>query len=171
MSDSGGIQEEVASIGKPILILREYTERPEAVKSGIALLTGLSYDNIYNSASSLITNNELYQNISKSQNIYGNGTSRFIISEIIQNYFKNNQRNSFLFNNKNYLDILSQYDKYLLQINNPQLRNYQNNQYNIVIVLTVWKRNNLEKQLTMVKNQSFLKKRKTNKVCQVYFFI
>ena len=162
MSDSGGIQEEAVSIGKPILILREYTERPEAVKSGIALLTGLSNDNIYNSASSLITNNELYKNISKSQNIYGNGTSRFIISEIIQNYFKNNHQNSFSFDNKNYLDIISQYDKYLLQNNNPHLRNYQNNQYDIVIILTVWKRNNLEKQLTMVKNQSFLKNKKTN---------
>ena len=43
MSDSGGIQEEAVSLGKPILILRENTERPEAVKSGYAILTGLSY--------------------------------------------------------------------------------------------------------------------------------
>ena len=162
MSDSGGIQEEAVSIGKRILILREYTERPEAVKSGYAILTGLSYDNIYNSASSLITNNALYQNISKSQNIYGNGTSSIIISEIIQNYFKINRKNTYLFNNQNYLDILTQYDNYTLNHNNPNLRNYGTGQYDIVIVLTVWKRNNLEKQLTMVKNQSFLKNKKTN---------
>ena len=162
MSDSGGIQEEAVSIGKRILILRDYTERPEAVKSGYAILTGLSYDNIYNSASSLITNNALYQNISKSQNIYGNGTSSIIISEIIQNYFKINRKNTYLFNNQNYLDILTQYDNYTLNHNNPNLRNYGTGQYDIVIVLTVWKRNNLEKQLTMVKNQSFLKNKKTN---------
>ena len=162
MSDSGGIQEEAVSIGKRILILREYTERPEAVKSGYAILTGLSYDNIYNSASSLINNNTLYQNISKSQNIYGNGTSSIIISEIIQNYFKKNRKNTYLFNNQNYLDILTQYDNYTLNHNNPNLRNYGTGQYDIVIVLTVWKRNNLEKQLTMVKNQSFLKNKKTN---------
>ena len=56
MSDSGGIQEEAVSIGKPILILRENTERPEAVKSGGAFLTGLSANRIYDYASSLLLN-------------------------------------------------------------------------------------------------------------------
>lgn len=93
MSDSGGIQEEAVSIEKPILILRENTERPEAVKSWCAILTGLSYDNIYIHASSLLTNNELYKNVSKSQKIYGNGNSSIIISNIIQDYFLINNRN------------------------------------------------------------------------------
>ena len=54
MTDSGGIQEEGVSIGKPVLILRENTERPEAVKSGSAILIGTSFDKIYNFASSLL---------------------------------------------------------------------------------------------------------------------
>ena len=80
MSDSGGIQEEAVSMGKPLLILRESTERPEAVKSGSAFLTGYSFDKIYHYASSLLTNNELYNKISKTQDIYGKGNSRIIIS-------------------------------------------------------------------------------------------
>ena len=93
MSDSGGIQEEAVSIEKPILILRENYERPKAVKSWCAILNGLSYDNIYIHASSLLTNNELYKNVSKSQKIYGNGNSSIIISNIIQDYFLINNRN------------------------------------------------------------------------------
>jgi hypothetical protein len=148
MSDSGGIQEEAVSLGKPILILRENTERPEAVKSGYAILTGLSYDNIYNYASSLITNITLYQNVSKPQKIYGNGNSSIIISDIIQNYFLDNKKNSISFNNKNFLDILSQYDNYIFKSKNQNFKFHENIQYDIVIVLTVWRRNNLEKQLS-----------------------
>ena len=162
MSDSGGIQEEAVSLGKPILILRENTERPEAVKSGYAILTGLSYDNIYNYASSLITNITLYQNVSKPQKIYGNGNSSIIISDIIQNYFLDNKKNSISFNNKNFLDILSQYDNYIFKSKNQNFKFHENIQYDIVIVLTVWRRNNLEKQLNLVKTQTFLKNKKTN---------
>ena len=126
MSDSGGIQEEAVSLGKPILILRENTERPEAVKSGYAILTGLSYDNIYNYASSLITNITLYQNVSKPQKIYGNGNSSIIISDIIQNYFLDNKKNSISFNNKNFLDILSQYDNYIFKSKNQNFKFHEN---------------------------------------------
>ena len=59
MTDSGGIQEEGVSIGKPVLILRENTERPEAVKSGNAVLTGTSSNKIYYFASLLLKNKEL----------------------------------------------------------------------------------------------------------------
>jgi UDP-N-acetylglucosamine 2-epimerase (non-hydrolysing) len=61
MSDSGGIQEEAVIISKPILILRENTERPEAVKKGCAFLTGTSFDSIYHYSSSLLKKIELYQ--------------------------------------------------------------------------------------------------------------
>ena len=97
MSDSGGIQEEVVSIGKPLLILRENTERPEAVKSGCAFLVGTSFNKIYHYSSLFLSNNLIYKNISKSQNIYGYGNSSIIISKIIENYFKgeNGKSNSF----------------------------------------------------------------------------
>ena len=89
MPDSDWILEEAISIRKPILILREITEGPEAIKSGLGFLTGASIDKIYYYASSLITNQNLYNNISKIQNVYGNGNSCIIISQIIQEYFTN----------------------------------------------------------------------------------
>ena len=184
MSDSGGIQEEAVSIGKPLIILRETTDRPESVKAGCSFLAGNSYDKIYNYVSSLLTNIELYKNMSKLQYIYGKGDSRIIISQIIQNYFNNITQNSISFNNQNYRDILSQYDNNNDSINNNNIINndsininnnitnndsinINNNQneidfYDIVIVLTVWKRNNLESQLFHVKSQSILKNKKTN---------
>ena len=103
MSDSGGIQEEAVSIGKPILILREYTERPEAVKSGSAFLTGTSFNRIYFYANLLLRNKYIYNKMSKSKNIYGKGNSRIIISQIIENYFYNKKIQIFLIFKKIYL--------------------------------------------------------------------
>ena len=162
MSDSGGIQEEAVSIGKPILILRENTERPEAVKSGGAFLTGLSANRIYDYASSLLLNKEFYQNISKSRNIYGMGNSSYIISEIIENYFKNTLKNSIKFDVSKYKEILNTYDSSIFKNSISDCGNFEDDIYDIIIVLTVWKRNNLERQLIQVKNQSILKNKKTN---------
>ena len=162
MTDSGGIQEEAASIGKPLLILRKNTERPEVVNSGCAFLTADSFNKIVYYASLLIKNEEIYKKLSNCHDIYGKGNSRFIISEIIKNYFKNNKQNSIIFNNTDYYEILSQIDKSKLKENNFNFNNYENDIYDIVIVLTVWKRNNLERQLIQIKNQSILKNKKTN---------
>ena len=162
MSDSGGIQEEAVSIGKPILILRENTERPEAVKLGCSFLAGISMNNIINYASSLLNTNDLYKNITKCKYLYGMGNSSIIISEIIKNYFENNIQNSLTDYNSNYKDIFKNYDKSILKSKDFMDVNYQDNLYDIVIVLTVWKRNNLERQLTQVKYQSILKNKKTN---------
>ena len=161
MSDSGGIQEEAVSIGKPIIILRENTERPEAVKSGCAFISGISSNKIYYYASSLLRNDELYNNISKPQYIYGKGNSSIIISQIIQNYFINNKLNSISINNINFNDILYKYDNNLLKCNKPISMEYKK-KYDIVIVLTVWKRNNLERQLIQIQNQSILENKRTN---------
>ena len=158
MSDSGGLQEEAIGLGKPILILRENTERPEAVNSGSAFLTGISIDKIYLHASTLLKNNDFYKNISKPRDIFGKGDSRIIISKIIQNYFKNNLSDSDISNNLYQKDILSKYDNFITNNYNEQINEY----YDIVIILTVWKRNNTERQLIQVKNQSILKNKKTN---------
>ena len=107
MSDSGGIQEEAVSMGKPIIILRENTERPEDVKSNCAFIAGVSFKKIYYYPSSLLQNDNLYKNISKQRYIYGQGNSSVIISNIIQNYFNNsllNIENSII---SNYNEILS----------------------------------------------------------------
>ena len=162
MSDSGGIQEEAVIIGKPILILRENTERPEAVKLGCAFLTGTSFNSIFNHASSLLTKKELYQNKSKCKFLYGKGNSRVIISRIIENYFEGNKQNLLSFNSHNYKEILSQYDNSIRNRKESDFDDYQNVFYDIVIILTVWKRNNLERQLIQVKNQSALRNKKTN---------
>ena len=162
MTDSGGIQEEAVIIGKPILIMRENTERPEAVNLGCAFLTGTSFKTIFNYASSLIINEDFYKNISKCQNIYGEGNSSVIISKIIQNYFKGISQKSFSINRQNYENILFKYDNFMIKNKLSPFNNFQVDLYDFVIVLTVWKRNNLERQLIQIKNQSVLKNKKTN---------
>ena len=167
MTDSEGIQEEGVSIGKPVLILSNNTERPEAVKSGSAALIGTSFNNIYYFASSLLKNKYLYYKMAKPKFIYGKGNSSIIISQIIQNYFQKKLQNLKKFNKLNYSLILSQYDNSMEKINNPILINNQHELYDVVIVLTVWKRNNLERQLLQIKDQTILKNKKTNIiVCQ-----
>jgi len=89
MTDSGGIQEEGVSIGKPILILRENTERPEAVMSGSAILVGTDPEKIYNFASLLLKNESLYNEMSQPHNVYGAGNSSKIIVNLIESYFEN----------------------------------------------------------------------------------
>ena len=158
MSDSGGIQEEAISLGKPILILRENTERPEVVYSGSGFLTGFSIEKICQYASELIFDGNLYSNITTPKNIYGKGDSSIIISKIINNYFKNNCKNSDRFCYSNYNDILFKYDNSISNNVNNRIKEF----YDIVIVLTVWKRNNIEQQLIQIKNQSILKNKKTN---------
>ena len=162
MSDSGGIQEEAVSIGKPILILRENTERPEGVKLGCSFLAGISINKIINYASSLLQTNDLYKNMSTCKYVYGKGNSSIIISDIIKNYFENKIQDSLSYNNSNSKDILNNYDKSNLKTKDSTEVNYQDDSYDFVIVLTVWKRNNLERQLIQVKNQSIVKNKKTN---------
>ena len=162
MSDSGGIQEEAVSIGKPILILRENTERPEGVRAGLAFLVGTSINKIYHYSSLLLLNKNLFKNISNYINVYGSGNTSDIISKIIQNYFKQNNDNIVSYNHSFYNDILLRYDDSLFKNDNSNFIEYQKELYDIVIVISVWKRNNIERQLMQVKNQSILKNKKTN---------
>ena len=150
MSDSGGIQEEAISLGKPILILRENTERPEVIDLGSGFLTGFSIDKIYQYASSLLLDKDLYLKMTKPNNIYGKGDSRITISKIIQNYFSNNLKDSDKFHYSNYHDILFKYDNSISNKTRLKINEF----YDIIIVLTVWKRNNIENQLIQIKNSS-----------------
>ena len=75
MTDSGGIQEEAPSLGKPVLVFRNNTERPEAIFSGSAKLVGSSISNIINEASNLIDNRENYKLMTEIKNPYGDGTA------------------------------------------------------------------------------------------------
>jgi len=162
MTDSGGIQEEGVSIGKPILILRNTTERPEAIYSGCAILVGTSPDNIYNFSKKLLNDHELYNKMAQPHYVFGNGNSSKIITEIIEKYFTNRTFiNSNSLNKLNYEQVLSKYES-LLPLNNNSNNNIY--LYDVVIVLTVWKRNNFEKQLIQVNRQSIVKNMKINLV-------
>ncbi len=156
MTDSGGIQEESISIGKPVLILRENTERPEGIFAGSAILTGTSPKKIFYYASLLLQNKTLYDQMAKPHNVYGSGNSSKIIVNLIECFFKNKTSNLY-YNFSNILNNLN-----IFQYNNSFL-NYENDdQFDLVIVLTVWKRNNVNWQLMQIKRQSILKQKKTN---------
>ena len=73
LTDSGGIQEEAPSLGKPVLVMRETTERPEAVDAGTVRLVGTDVDLIVSQVDMLLTNQDEYQKMSKAHNPYGDG--------------------------------------------------------------------------------------------------
>lgn len=83
LTDSGGIQEEAPSLGKPVLVMRETTERPEGVKAGTLKLVGTDEDKIYNSFKELLEDNEKYTIMSKASNPYGDGLSCKRIVDIL----------------------------------------------------------------------------------------
>ena len=73
LTDSGGIQEEAPGLGKPVLVMRDMTERPEALESGTVHLVGTNYDKIVNEVSMLLDDAEAYQRMSQAVNPYGDG--------------------------------------------------------------------------------------------------
>jgi len=87
MTDSGGLQEEAPHLGKPVLVLRDVTERPEAVAAGTVKLVGTDIDRIVNEANQLLRNSEAYSKMSKSINPYGDGIASKRIVEAILKYF------------------------------------------------------------------------------------
>lgn len=87
ITDSGGLQEEAPSLGKPVLVLRNETERPEAVNAGTVSLVGTDKDNIINYATKLITNADEYNKMSKAVNPYGDGrASKRIVEALLYEF-------------------------------------------------------------------------------------
>jgi len=84
LTDSGGIQEEAPSLGKPVLVMRDTTERPEAVSSGNVILVGSNRKEIVSNVKRLFSDQIAYQTMSKAANPYGNGTSSQQIVNIIK---------------------------------------------------------------------------------------
>jgi len=87
MTDSGGLQEEVPSMGKPVLVLRNVTERPEGVEAGTLRLTGVREDNIYNEANILLKDSRVYENMARAKNPFGDGFAAERITRAILYYF------------------------------------------------------------------------------------
>ena len=84
LTDSGGIQEEAPGLGKPVLVMRDTTERPEALEAGTVKLVGTNYDKIVNEVSALLDNKEHYEAMSKAVNPYGDGLACSRIVEALK---------------------------------------------------------------------------------------
>ena len=83
LTDSGGIQEEAPSLGKPVLVMRDTTERPEGIEAGTLKLVGTNEDTIYSNFKLLLSNSEVYNAMSKASNPYGDGFASQRIADII----------------------------------------------------------------------------------------
>ena len=84
LTDSGGIQEEAPSLGKPVLVMRDTTERPEGIKAGTLKLVGTDENNIYRHFKELLENDSVYQAMSQASNPYGDGTACKKIADILE---------------------------------------------------------------------------------------
>ena len=91
LTDSGGIQEEGPSLGKPVLVVRETTERPEGVEAGTLKLVGTSTDNIVKQVGRLLDDKAEYERMSKAENPYGDGHASERIVDAIIRYFRNRE--------------------------------------------------------------------------------
>ncbi|WP_299094701.1 non-hydrolyzing UDP-N-acetylglucosamine 2-epimerase [uncultured Metabacillus sp.] len=93
LTDSGGVQEEAPSLGVPVLVLRDTTERPEGIEAGTLKLAGTDEETIYNLAYELLNNKETYESMSKASNPYGDGqASRRIVEAILYHFGKRSDK-------------------------------------------------------------------------------
>lgn len=92
ISDSGGVQEEAPSLGKPVLVLRDTTERPEEVSAGALKLVGTESKNIHEAIETLLTDEIVYRQMSQASNPYGDGRASEQIVEAIAYYFGRAER-------------------------------------------------------------------------------
>ena len=83
MTDSGGLQEEAPALGKPVLVMRRETERPEAVEAGTVELAGVDEESVYSLACELLTDSAVYNRMAKAVNPYGDGSACSRIAEAI----------------------------------------------------------------------------------------
>ena len=91
LTDSGGIQEEAPSLGKPVLVMREVTERPEAVEAGTVMLVGTSQSNIIDSIELVLQDQDVYRGMSRAHNPYGDGKAVARILEFLSRTFITNK--------------------------------------------------------------------------------
>ena len=100
LTDSGGVQEEAPALGKPVLVLRDTTERPEAVAAGTVKLIGTDRDVVYNEAKLLLTDEEAYNEMAESVNPYGDGKASARIIQAILYYFRQTDKRPDVFMGK-----------------------------------------------------------------------
>jgi len=89
LTDSGGIQEEAPGLGKPVIVMRDTTERPEAIEAGVVKLVGSNTDSIIKATTKLLNDNEEYSNMTGKKNPFGDGyAAQIIVQNIINRHFK-----------------------------------------------------------------------------------
>jgi UDP-N-acetylglucosamine 2-epimerase (non-hydrolysing) len=88
LTDSGGVQEEAPSLGVPVLVLRDTTERPEGIEAGTLKLAGIEEETIYQLTKQLLTDKEEYEKMAKAVNPYGDGEASRRICDAIESYFE-----------------------------------------------------------------------------------
>lgn len=93
LTDSGGIQEEAPSLGKPVIVLRDTTERPEGIEAGTLKLAGTDEEMIFNLTDELLSNEEEYTKMSKASNPYGDGKASGRIVEALLEYLRSSEKN------------------------------------------------------------------------------
>ena len=91
LTDSGGIQEEAPSLGKPVIVLRDTTERPEGITAGTLKLAGTDEERIFNLIDELLSDSAVYKNMSLASNPYGDGKASERIVDAIIEYFAKKQ--------------------------------------------------------------------------------
>ncbi|MDN7241789.1 UDP-N-acetylglucosamine 2-epimerase (non-hydrolyzing) [Planococcus sp. N028] len=94
LTDSGGVQEEAPSLGKPVLVLRDTTERPEGIDAGTLKLAGTAEEDIYGLAKELLVNPVVYEKMAQASNPYGDGEASRRIVEVLHEYLGKKTRNN-----------------------------------------------------------------------------
>ena len=87
LTDSGGVQEEAPSLQKPVLVLRDTTERPEGIEAGTLKLAGTEKEDVYRLVNELLTDEEVYKKMAQANNPYGDGRASLRICENIKYYY------------------------------------------------------------------------------------
>lgn len=87
LTDSGGIQEEASALGKPVLVMRDTTERPEGIKAGVLRLVGTEEEAIYRNFKELLEREEIYQKMSLADSPYGDGFASQKIADVLEDYW------------------------------------------------------------------------------------
>jgi UDP-N-acetylglucosamine 2-epimerase (non-hydrolysing) len=89
LTDSGGIQEEAPALGKPVLVMRDVTERQEGVEAGTAKLVGTQFESLVSSMKTLLDNDTVYLSMANAINPYGDGNTSKLIVDILMSLFQN----------------------------------------------------------------------------------
>ena len=126
MTDSGGIQEEAITLGKPVIVLRDTTERPEGVIAGASKLVGTETQEIVEVADDLLKNDTVYKTMSSSRQLFGDGNAAQKIVRILEK---------------------SQGEKKFRDVQPLAMHNSDPAVYDLVIVMTVWKRDTVDEIL------------------------